>query len=640
MKKKTAITIAVIVMVFVCLTVVFSWVQKSVLSSDSLYDTTYIDSGYEITKADYDITVSQNQSARVVETLTVTFFQPSAGIARWLPTNSGEQYTDISVEGDIYYLESESSFIVIYTGEDFGKKYGRGDSITYKISYTVVPPSRMLSNTNYYMNVVPFGWDTYQKDVTLTVSFPYQIKDTIVYMGEYGVTGKTTDYKLLNGNKTISLYSAQLRPYNGITVDVELGRKFDVSFSVAGLLSVLGIIVMLVIGGVIKTVIIKDRDVFPIITFEPPHDESDTTDTVLDPVEMGYLIDGVCESKDVTSMIFYFASKGLIRLEGGDDNEFTLIKTGKIGADAPKHQKIIFSALFRTGNEVTSSQISETMYVDVKKVESEIQDKYEGKLYEKAPSSVAFAVAGITAVLMTIIMSFIATQINASLLSDVTLGAAIVSFLAVALGFLLGKRVLNAKHKHSQSKNTRTLILSTVAIMAIALIASFFLFGGVLPYYGRAFLIAGCATVGLIAGLIGRKSEYYVGLMNKITGFKQFLETAEKDKLETLLADNPEYYYDVLPYANVLGVSDIWADKFEVLKVEPPRYYHGTDVFTFILFNQMIRHTMRMYAAAMITNAIKNDGFRGGGFSGGGGFGGFGGGFGGGGFGGGGGGRR
>jgi len=177
MKKKTAITIAVIVMVFVCLTVVFSWVQKSVLSSDSLYDTTYIDSGYEITKADYDITVSQNQSARVVETLTVTFFQPSAGIARWLPTNSGEQYTDISVEGDIYYLESESSFIVIYTGEDFGKKYGRGDSITYKISYTVVPPSRMLSNTNYYMSVVPFGWDTYQKDVTLTVSFQLLLKE-------------------------------------------------------------------------------------------------------------------------------------------------------------------------------------------------------------------------------------------------------------------------------------------------------------------------------------------------------------------------------------------------------------------------------------------------------------------------------
>lgn len=640
MKKKVAITIAVIVAVFVCLTVVFSWILRSGLSSNSLYDTTYVDNGYEITKADYDITVSENQSARVVETLTVTFFEPSAGIARWLPTNSGEQYTDVSVEGDIYYLRSRDSFIVIYTGEDFGKKYNRGDSITYKISYTVVPPSRMVGNTNYYMNVVPFGWDTYQKDVTLTVSFPYQIKDSLVYMGEYGVTGTTTDYELLNDNKTISLYSSQLRPYNGITVDVELGRRFNVNFSIAGLLCVLGIIVMLVIGGVIKTVIIKDRDVFPIISFSPPHDDSDTTDTVLDPVEMGYLIDGVCESKDVTSMIFYFASKGLIRLEGGENDEFTLIKTGKISADAPKHQKIIFKALFKTGNEVTSSEICQTMYVDVKKVESEIQSKYEGKLYETAPGSIALAVAGITVVLMTIIMAFVANQINQTMLLYVTLGGGVASFLAVAVGFLLGKRVLNAKHKYSQNKNAKKLILSTAVIMAVSLIASLFLFGGVLPYYGRAFLIAGSATIGLIAGLIGKKSEYYAGLMNGITGFKQFLETAEKDKLESLLADNPEYYYDILPYANVLGVSDAWADKFEVLEVEPPSYYHGPDVFTFILFNHMIRNTMRMYAAAMITNAIKNDGFRGGGFSGGGGFGGFGGGFGGGGFGGGGGGRR
>ena len=72
----------------------------------------------------------------------------------------------------------------------------------------------------------------------------------------------------------------------------------------------------------------------------------------------------------------------------------------------------------------------------------------------------------------------------------------------------------------------------------------------------------------------GRTEESHKNL-EKITGFKKFLETAEKDRLEMLVHDNPKYFYNILPFAYVLGVSDKWVDKFEGIAIEPPEWYSG-----------------------------------------------------------------
>ena len=61
------------------------------------------------------------------------------------------------------------------------------------------------------------------------------------------------------------------------------------------------------------------------------------------------------------------------------------------------------------------------------------------------------------------------------------------------------------------------------------------------------------------------------------------METAEKEKLETLVMENPTYFYDILPYTYVLGISDKWIKKFESIAIEPPQWYGGTD-FNYIRF--------------------------------------------------------
>lgn len=627
MKKLIGLIVAIVI-VFVGVITVLSLVP---LSSGDIYDGYKVDNGYDITSAHYDITVSKDHSATVVETIEVKFYKSSRGISRWLPTASGEQYSDISVDGDIYYLSSDSDFIFINTGSDFEYKYGAGRTQKYVFSYKIVPPVRTIGNSNYYMNVVPFGWDTNQYDVAVTMKFPFEAKDIKVYSGKYKTKTEIDQFEL-NDNKTeLSISGLNLDPFNGITVDAEFERTFNVNFSLVGLLSIIGILAIIGIALCVKLFAIKDRTVFPVINAKPPTNNG----VELDPAQMGYLIDNNCEPSDITAMIFYFASKGLITLENTGGDQFVLIKNGELSPDAPKHQHIIFNGLFKKGDRVTSQQLTNSFYADIALATANIKSGHNGKLYEKKAKNVSVCVATVCCVIAVMIAAFATVMLNYTLLIHGFFVPLIVMVVFVVISFLLGRYVFDNKHKMLQKKLVLIYLVSAAVVLIASLIASELLLGGILPFYGRMMLFAGIATAGFICGLINRKTEYYVSLMNEIVGFKTFLETAEKEKLEAMLEDNPQYYYDILPYANVLGVSTIWEGKFkELASIPPPNYYYGPTVFDFMIFNSLIRTSSVRFTSAMVSRPRNSS------YSGRGGFGGFGGGFGGGGFGGGGGGRR
>ena len=57
--------------------------------------------------------------------------------------------------------------------------------------------------------------------------------------------------------------------------------------------------------------------------------------------------------------------------------------------------------------------------------------------------------------------------------------------------------------------------------------------------------------------------KFGLEMLGKVKGFKRFLETAEKEELESLVEKNPEYFYDILPYTYSLDVSEKWVEQFE-----------------------------------------------------------------------------
>ena len=94
-------------------------------------------------------------------------------------------------------------------------------------------------------------------------------------------------------------------------------------------------------------------------------------------------------------------------------------------------------------------------------------------------------------------------------------------------------------------------------------------------------LPAGVIASGLIVLGIGqvmpRRTWRGVRLLVQLRGFQEFLERAEKDRLERL---PPDTLHRWLPWAIALGVSEQWIHRFRELPVAAPSWYRSDTPFT------------------------------------------------------------
>lgn len=94
--------------------------------------------------------------------------------------------------------------------------------------------------------------------------------------------------------------------------------------------------------------------------------------------------------------------------------------------------------------------------------------------------------------------------------------------------------------------------------------------------------------------IMKRKTEYGEEIIAKVKGFRNFLITVEKEKLETLVLENPNYFYNILPYTYVLNISKKWIKKFEDIplpKIDMGNYDYSSfnDLYNDIYFPEPVR---------------------------------------------------
>ncbi len=167
-----------------------------------------------------------------------------------------------------------------------------------------------------------------------------------------------------------------------------------------------------------------------------------------------------------------------------------------------------------------------------------------------------------------------------------------------------------------------TLIISVILLLG-AMGASF----GIVYYYTGHLIAPAMLALLVAAGFpatryMKRRTKKGAELLGKILGFKEFIRVAEVDRIQKLVEQNPSYFYDVLPYAYVLGLSKKWAKKFENIGVEPPNWYQGSfgnRPFTTLLLLNSLDHATRVMSDSIVIPSSSGGGDSGGGFSGGGG---------------------
>ena len=121
-----------------------------------------------------------------------------------------------------------------------------------------------------------------------------------------------------------------------------------------------------------------------------------------------------------------------------------------------------------------------------------------------------------------------------------------------------------------------------------------------------------------------RKTPLGDQLHAKIRGFRKFIMTAEKSRLEMMQSQDAEYFYNILPYAYVLGVSNEWLKNFSgiVIPASTQVITSSTTIRlnTFSVLSRTSTSISRLQAAERARSASRSGGggFSGGGSSGGG----------------------
>ena len=161
----------------------------------------------------------------------------------------------------------------------------------------------------------------------------------------------------------------------------------------------------------------------------------------------------------------------------------------------------------------------------------------------------------------------------------------------------------------------------------IILILSFILFSNLL-------LKISISLSGLIilvsSRYMPRKTREGTLLNKELLGFREFIDRAEKDRIETLAKNDPTLFDRVLPFALVFGLEDKWANAFRDMYREPPSWYSSPNYknsFSPNMFVSDLGRSLGVMNSSLSSTPRKSGGSGlGGGGSSGGGFGGGGGG--------------
>ncbi len=120
-----------------------------------------------------------------------------------------------------------------------------------------------------------------------------------------------------------------------------------------------------------------------------------------------------------------------------------------------------------------------------------------------------------------------------------------------------------------------------------------------------------------------RKTKRGALVSEELLGFKEFIQRAEKDRIEQLAKDDPTLFDRVLPFALVFGLEDRWAEAFKDVYKEPPSWYsspyYGT-TFSPNIFVSDIGRSLSVMNSSLSSTPKRSggSGFSGGGSSGGG----------------------
>lgn len=566
---------------------ILAWSQDA----DDLPYGTYPDpkapDGYYFTHQIIDLTVHRDRSIDVSEYIVANFLVPSHGIYRTIPKRFWAQR-------DVSEMQDGSKFEMRYNAEEISNlevsdpflpedidslldiRIGSADKMIegrhpIRLNYTLTIPNddRVDASDLFFHSIVGSGWDCSTDTVLFEIHFddelPADFKSQLkVLCGPEGdEENKVKQILYVKDNHNLVGQYYDLKPNEALTIYLPLPDGFfdkgktPIWYYLAWGMSIITLLMVLYL---ICLEVKGDEPVTKVVSFRPSQG--------LTSADVGSIVDSSIDDIDLLSLLPWMAAEGYISMTV-EENGKTRIDLGKneLPSDAPNYVRSIYQGLFAKGN---------TFYIDKPtaafgnkwfNAKQQLKAKYGSKLLDNTNM----------AKIMLAILSFAITYGFAQVSPEgVVMSLVMILLLTMELLFFLAWRLWKSFINFRNG-----CIAAFVSLIAIQILFIVFLTGtGVyimaiyrigdtyLPFNWLLGVGIATALVVMFASRLKRLSPLRRKYIGEVLGLKEFMHTAEKDRLAMLLNEDERYFYRILPYAMVFGMVDEWAKKFDGLTVQ------------------------------------------------------------------------
>ena len=525
-----------------------------------------------------DIEIQRNGDLRVTETIVVKAEgkQIRRGIYRDFPTDYqdargrrvvvGFEVLSITRDGvtEPYHIKRQSNGERIYIGDS--NVYLKPGFYEYRISYLTTRQLGFFEDYDeLYWNVTGNGWSFKIDEVSARVTLPDTVSDPKLagYTGYQGAKGQDLTFRRI-GNDQVHFESTRpLHSSEGLTIAVGWPKGLvdepsaaqrrawffqDHRSAIVTLIGALGVFIYYLLCW---RVLGKDPEAGVIVPlYRPPEGYS--------PASMRFVENMAYDKKCFTSAVINLAVKGALDIND-DDGEFKLSRnSGPLDKLAAGEAQVL-NGLFGDGRKQISIAQSNhrTLSRAIRKHKSSLKRDYEKNYFYTnrwvlLPGVVATLILLVNAVTGLGSEEVIAKTIFGGVFTIVPL----LLFMAMWHGIRHGKKLRAVIN-----------LVSLIGFGAFFLLADF-------PFRDFAAGVSWPVVGGVIALLLTNylfyewlKAPTLAGrrLLDKIEGFKHYLQVAEED--EIAMQDAPKFTTDIyetyLPYAIALNLQNAWTARLD-----------------------------------------------------------------------------
>lgn len=599
--------------------------------------------GFRYTYWSVRATIAADATWAIEESEQVHFYEPRHGIYRYIPAAyytalntapdgqpeqrpSRRYCIDFEVqntwgaESEVWY-DDNGNWVIRFGSEDFEVE---GDQI-YGADYTYrYHDDRIEARDFIYHTLKPADIaepvDTFSFELHFDKPLPADIAQRLqLFTGQWGDNHPADHVSDLQVTPTlISGKLCDLQPGQAVTLYAELPAGYWVdpvmtSSTPALVFTWLAIILALVLLYV--ELFRRQPEPSTSVEFYAPDD--------ITPSEVGKIIDDQTDIIDLTALVPWLAERGYLRITELPGGHIELHRLRQLPADAPAYQQRIVEMLFPTGADTQRiDQLGEHPTL-VETATKALDAHFSGdrRLISPHFTWLIWVLCGVSTLAMCCNSRVEAFHFETLIVGLFGWGLTYLSAIAI--------RLFNSpKDAFRTQRLTRILFGMRWVCFAVGLVGLMFFFSDwadlPIPMPLLLVMVGLCFITCELSGRLMQDTPYRRSLKGRLRGFREFIETAERDRLQQLVDRDPSYFYKVLPYAMLFDLSDKWVQQFTTIGVKPVDWYRTQGDFSSSTYiSGLTSHLSSTVHHAITTSSYDSSSSgSGGGFSGGGGGGG------------------